>query len=329
MKFLATCTMLVLFTVPAIPAHSQTSDPAATADLSGLKDEMVNRNKALADKVAAEKVLLKKNAGIIQDAKKIDASNKKLEAERRQIEAQNAEIVNERRAMIQDSMQDTAAPAPAPPPVVNPARPAVAPAPVQAPAPHLELAGATVIPAGASVSPPPSPVVPQIERSVERPVERPAERVAVDLPVRQSAPAQVAAAPASAPASPASVAPAPVAAPAMAAAPAPAPIPTATAVANAGPMRVPEGVSMGLLLTPIRPVYPQIAQTARVEGSVILDAVISKNGTIESLRPVSGPEMLRRAAIDAVQTARYQPYRVNGENVQVATTITVVFKMKS
>ena len=68
------------------------------------------------------------------------------------------------------------------------------------------------------------------------------------------------------------------------------------------------GVSQGLLLGAIVPVYPKIAVAARVEGAVVLEATISKAGRIESLHVVSGPVMLRGAAVDAVQAARYKPY---------------------
>jgi protein TonB len=93
------------------------------------------------------------------------------------------------------------------------------------------------------------------------------------------------------------------------------------------PMRVSAGVTVGLLMAPIRPVYPQIARAAHVEGAVVVEAIISKAGRIESLNVVSGPEMLRRAAIEAIEAARYQPYRLNGEPTEVQTTITVNFKI--
>jgi protein TonB len=57
--------------------------------------------------------------------------------------------------------------------------------------------------------------------------------------------------------------------------------------------------------------------------------VISKAGRIESLRVVSGPDMLRRAAVDAVQVARYRPYLLSGVPTEVQTRITVVFKLGS
>jgi protein TonB len=90
---------------------------------------------------------------------------------------------------------------------------------------------------------------------------------------------------------------------------------------------VSSGVSEGMLITPIRPVYPAIARAAHVEGTVVVEAVISRNGTIESLHVLSGPMMLQSAAIEAIRGARYRPYRLNGEPVDVQTTITVNFRM--
>lgn len=86
-------------------------------------------------------------------------------------------------------------------------------------------------------------------------------------------------------------------------------------------------LSAGMLLTPIRPVYPSIARAAGVSGQVVVSAVISGTGTIESLEVVSGPELLRRAALDAIRAARYRPFLLNGQPVEVQTTITVSFRM--
>jgi protein TonB len=58
---------------------------------------------------------------------------------------------------------------------------------------------------------------------------------------------------------------------------------------------------------------------------VVLHALISKTGTIDNLSVVSGPEMLRAAALDAVRTWRYKPYLLNGEPTEVDTTVTVNF----
>jgi protein TonB len=94
-----------------------------------------------------------------------------------------------------------------------------------------------------------------------------------------------------------------------------------------GPLHVSTGVSEGMLIAPIRPVYPPIAKAAGVQGTVVVEAIISRTGTIESLHVVSGPPMLQVAALDAIREARYRPFRLNGEPTQVQTTITVNFRM--
>ncbi len=92
-------------------------------------------------------------------------------------------------------------------------------------------------------------------------------------------------------------------------------------------LHVSTGVLKGMLIAPIRPVYPAIAKAAGVQGSVVVEAVISRAGTIESLHVVSGPMMLQGAAMDAIREARYQPYRLNGEPTEVETVIRVNFRM--
>lgn len=82
-----------------------------------------------------------------------------------------------------------------------------------------------------------------------------------------------------------------------------------------------------MLLTPIRPIYPEIARAARVSGQVIVEAVISKTGAIESLQAISGPPLLREAALDAIRAARYRPFLLNNQPVEVQTTITVNFSL--
>lgn len=99
------------------------------------------------------------------------------------------------------------------------------------------------------------------------------------------------------------------------------------AAASNGPLHVSSGVSAGMLIAPIRPIYPDIARIARVEGTVVVEAIISRTGTVEGLHVVSGPAMLQQAALDAIRTARYQPYRLNGSPTEVSTTITVNFRL--
>ncbi|GGA62534.1 hypothetical protein GCM10011507_12590 [Edaphobacter acidisoli] len=102
---------------------------------------------------------------------------------------------------------------------------------------------------------------------------------------------------------------------------------TARPERSSGPLRVSTGVTAGLLLTPIQPVYPVIAKAAGIQGTVVVDAIISRTGTIESLRAVSGPEMLRGAAVEAIRSAKYRPYTLNGQPTDVQTTITVNFRI--
>ena len=94
-----------------------------------------------------------------------------------------------------------------------------------------------------------------------------------------------------------------------------------------GPAHVSQGVMTGLLLDKVVPVYPPIAKATGTQGTVVLEATISKKGTIENLRVLSGSPMLRQAAIDAVRQWRYRPYLLNGEPVDVETTVNVVFNM--
>jgi protein TonB len=92
-------------------------------------------------------------------------------------------------------------------------------------------------------------------------------------------------------------------------------------------VHVSQGVMSGLLLDRVLPVYPAIAKAVRAEGTVVLQATISKSGTIENLRVVSGQALLQQAAIDAVRQWRYRPYLLNGAPVAVETTVNVVFRL--
>jgi len=81
----------------------------------------------------------------------------------------------------------------------------------------------------------------------------------------------------------------------------------------------------GNLVHKVQPVYPPIAIQARIQGAVLLRAVISKNGTIENLAVESGHPMLVKAAIEAVRQWRYRPYFLNNEPIEIETEITVNF----
>ena len=94
-----------------------------------------------------------------------------------------------------------------------------------------------------------------------------------------------------------------------------------------GPVHLTSNMVEGMLLQKTIPVYPVIAKATRTEGVVMLQATISRSGTIENLHVISGHPMLQRAAIDAVSNWRYRPYLLNGEPVEVETTVNVVFRL--
>jgi protein TonB len=81
----------------------------------------------------------------------------------------------------------------------------------------------------------------------------------------------------------------------------------------------------GNLIYRVQPVYPPMARTARIQGPVVLRAIISKSGAIENLQVVSGHPMLVKSAIEAVSQWRYRPYILNDEPVEVETQVTVNF----
>ena len=86
-------------------------------------------------------------------------------------------------------------------------------------------------------------------------------------------------------------------------------------------------MSEGDLVRKILPTYPSLARSARIQGQVLLQAVISKQGVIENLRVLAGHPMLVPAAIDAVRQWRYRPYVLNNEPVEVETQVTVNFSL--
>jgi len=107
--------------------------------------------------------------------------------------------------------------------------------------------------------------------------------------------------------------------------------PAASANSGAGPenkpqvmsVRVAQGVSQGLIIKKVPPVYPPQAKYAHIQGSVLMSAVISKQGDIEDLEVLDGPIELAVSAVNAVRQWKYRPYVLNGEPVEVHTTITV------
>jgi protein TonB len=92
-------------------------------------------------------------------------------------------------------------------------------------------------------------------------------------------------------------------------------------------IKVGGNVQSAMIIRKTPPIYPQLAKSARVSGVVHLAAIISKDGTIQELHSLGGPALLIQAAMDAVKTWVYKPTMLNGEPVQVETTIDVNFTL--
>jgi protein TonB len=91
--------------------------------------------------------------------------------------------------------------------------------------------------------------------------------------------------------------------------------------------QVSAGVAEGMAIHKAPPVYPKIARESHISGTVVLGATINRSGMLENVRVISGSQMLRGAAIEAVKTWRYRPYMLNNQPVAVQTTINVVFSL--
>jgi TonB family protein len=94
-----------------------------------------------------------------------------------------------------------------------------------------------------------------------------------------------------------------------------------------GRLNISQGVSQGLLVKKVDPIYPPNAVHMRIEGSVQLMATISKTGDITDVKVLSGDQQLTRAASDAVKRWKYKPYLLNGEPVEIQTQVTVNFRL--
>jgi TonB family protein len=90
--------------------------------------------------------------------------------------------------------------------------------------------------------------------------------------------------------------------------------------------QVPAEVMEKLLVHRVEPVYPPEARQARLEGIIALDVIVGRDGTVLSMKPLNGPDVLARAAMDALRWWKFEPYRVNGEPAVVETTVAVEFK---
>lgn len=106
------------------------------------------------------------------------------------------------------------------------------------------------------------------------------------------------------------------------------PLPDLAAKKPSAPVRKSEGVQEALLVHRVTPEYPILARQARIEGKVVLRAIIGRDGTIRDLSVVEGQPLLARAAMQAVQQWRYQPTLLSGEPMEVDTQVTIIFKLQ-
>lgn len=89
-----------------------------------------------------------------------------------------------------------------------------------------------------------------------------------------------------------------------------------------------EGLMAARLIRRVQPLYPKLAITMRLSGTVELQARIGTDGTVRQLEVVSGNPILARAAVEAVQQWLYEPTRLDGQAVEVQTNITVTFSLQ-
>jgi protein TonB len=93
------------------------------------------------------------------------------------------------------------------------------------------------------------------------------------------------------------------------------------------PIRVASSLQVSRLVKKVDPEYPILARRGRIEGTVIAEAHITGSGTIDSLRIISGNPLFFQSVLDAVKQWRYEPTLLNGEPIDVITTITVNFRL--
>ena len=102
---------------------------------------------------------------------------------------------------------------------------------------------------------------------------------------------------------------------------------TQAAASPSKPLSVPANVIAGNRIGGPQITYPKDAKQAKIQGTVVLNAVIDKDGNVKEVKAVSGPKILEESSLDAVRQWKYKPYLLNGEPVEVKTTISVVYTL--
>jgi periplasmic protein TonB len=102
--------------------------------------------------------------------------------------------------------------------------------------------------------------------------------------------------------------------------------PADAAMSSIEPVDLPESTARGLLAKPVDPVYPDAAKASGQRGSVVLQVLIGRDGTVQDAKFLQGSLVFAKAAIDAVTQWRFKPYSLNGRAVSVQSSITLNFK---
>jgi TonB family protein len=104
-------------------------------------------------------------------------------------------------------------------------------------------------------------------------------------------------------------------------------LPSSNGISAESPrVQVDSEVMQRLLIHRVDPEYPEVARRARVQSVIVLDIVVGRDGSVVGMRPMNGPDVLARAAMDALRWWKFEPYRMNGEPAVVETTVTMEFK---
>ena len=104
-------------------------------------------------------------------------------------------------------------------------------------------------------------------------------------------------------------------------------LPAKETVVEQPQLKVPADAMEQRIIHQVMPEYPELARQAKVQGTVVLDTVVSVEGAVTQVKFVSGPEALSQAAMDAVRWWRYEPYFMNGQPTTVETTVAVDFRL--
>jgi protein TonB len=108
----------------------------------------------------------------------------------------------------------------------------------------------------------------------------------------------------------------------------PAPPPPPPVAAPRGPVRIGGELKAPALLQRVEPVYPAMAMSANIQGTVILEATVDEEGQVQDLRVISGPPLLQKAAVTAVRQWRYSPVLLNGRPASFILTVVLSFNLQ-